>query len=105
MNYISRSKINYIYIGNKNITCKCYNTDRLLIWRLILFEYSLEIEYTTGGGIIAADAISQFTNGKNQQTTHASDYSIENMSEVYDTNEFPEGKFLITFNIINLYQY
>ena len=32
-----------IYNNNKNLTCKCFNTDRVLIWRLILEEYSPDI--------------------------------------------------------------
>ena len=34
-----------IYTDNKNLTCKILNTDRVSIWRLILKEYGLDIEY------------------------------------------------------------
>ena len=34
-----------IYTDNKNLTCKSFNTDRLLRWRLILEDYGPDIEY------------------------------------------------------------
>ena len=34
-----------IYTDYKNLTCNFKNIDRVLIWRLILGEYSLDIEY------------------------------------------------------------
>ena len=38
------------YTDNKNHTCKNFNTDRVLIWRLIIIEYSKEIEYIRSCG-------------------------------------------------------
>ena len=37
-----------IYTDHKNLTNKLFNTDRVLIWRLILEEYGPDIEYTKG---------------------------------------------------------
>ena len=37
-----------IYTDNKNLTCKNFNTDRVLRWRLILKEYDPDIEYIKG---------------------------------------------------------
>ena len=47
-----------IYTDDKNLTCKNSNSDRVLRWRFILEEYGLDIEYTPGKKIIAADALS-----------------------------------------------
>ena len=47
-----------IYTDDKNLTCKNSNSDRVLRWRFILEEYGLNIEYTPGKKIIAADALS-----------------------------------------------
>ena len=33
-----------IYTNNKNLTCKHFNTDRVLRWRLVLEDYGLYIE-------------------------------------------------------------
>ena len=37
-------------------------------------------------------------------TTHVSSYSTETMSEIYDIEELPEGKCMITFKITDRYQ-
>ena len=34
-----------IYTNNKNLTCKMFNTYRVLKWRLILEEYGTDIEF------------------------------------------------------------
>ena len=37
-----------IYTDHKNLTCNIFNNNRVLIWRLILEEYSPDIEYING---------------------------------------------------------
>ena len=37
-----------IYSDHKNLTCKNFNTHRVLIWRIILKEYGPDIEYIKG---------------------------------------------------------
>ena len=46
-----------IYTDHKNLTCKNFNTYRVLLWRIILEEYSPEIAYIPGGKNIVADAL------------------------------------------------
>ena len=58
-----------IYTDYKNLTCKNFNTNRVLIWRLILEEYGPDIEYIKGEKNIVADALSRFTLIGNQETT------------------------------------
>ena len=53
---------------------------------------------------IAADALSQFPNNVNQETTHETTYTTETMLEIYDIEELPEGTFPLSFNPIDLYQ-
>ena len=48
-----------IYTYHKYITCKKFNTDCVLRWRLILEVYFPEIEYTPGEKNIVADLLSR----------------------------------------------
>ena len=47
-----------IYNHHKNLTCKNFNTNRVLIWRQIFEEYVPDIEYNKGDTIVVAGAIS-----------------------------------------------
>ena len=49
-----------IYTDCKNLTCKHFNTDRVLRWRLIIEDYVPDIEYIKGEKNIVADALSRF---------------------------------------------
>ena len=89
-----RSKIKNTY-RHKNLTCKNFNTDRVLRWRLILEEYGPDIKYIQGKENIAADALSRLTNNGNQETIHETAYTTETMLEIYNIEELPEGTFLI----------
>ena len=46
-----------INTDHKNITCKIFNTDRVLKWRLILEEFGPDIEYIKGEKNIFADGL------------------------------------------------
>ena len=46
-----------IYTDHKNLTCKNFNTKRLLIWRIILEEYGQDIEYIKGDKDIVLDSL------------------------------------------------
>ena len=51
-----------------------------------------------------ADALSIFPIHGNQDTAHESIYKNENVSEINDTKELPEGIFPINFKLIHQYQ-
>ena len=63
-----------IYTDHKHLTCKNFNNNRVLRWRLILEEYSPDIDYIWGEKIIAADALYKLKNYRNQEITHKSTY-------------------------------
>ena len=44
-----------IYTDNKNLTCKMFNNNRVLRWRLIIEEYGPDIEYVKGEKNIVVD--------------------------------------------------
>ena len=49
-----------IYKDHKNLTCYNFNTDIVLIWRIILEEYGPDIKYIKGDKNMVADALSRF---------------------------------------------
>ena len=58
-----------IYTDHKNLTCKNFNTGRVLRWRLIPKEYGPDIEYIKGEKNVVVDAISIFPLNGYQKTT------------------------------------
>jgi hypothetical protein len=52
------SRIN-IYTDHKNLTCKNFNTERVMRWHLILKEYGPELHYIKGESNVVADAPSR----------------------------------------------
>ena len=93
-----------IYTKHKNLSCKNFNNDRVLQWRLILEEYGLGVEYIPGEKNISVHALSQLPSNINQETTHELTYVTEIMLELYYIKELPEGNFLLYLKIIDRYQ-
>ena len=71
-----------VYNAHRSLTCKNFNTYRVLRWRLILEEYSPEIEYIKGEKNIVADPLSRLPLNGNQETTKKSTYKKEIVSEI-----------------------
>ena len=63
-----------IYTDNKKLTCKNFNTDRVLIWRQIIEEHGPDIKYIKSDKNTVADALSRFPLNENKETTHKSTY-------------------------------
>ena len=59
-------KILIIYNDHKNPTCNFFNTDRVLIWRLILEDYGPDIEYIKGEKNPVAEKLSRMPLNRNQ---------------------------------------
>ena len=94
-----------IYNDDKNLMCRIFNTNIVLIWRLILEEYGLDIEYIKGDKKIVADALSRLPLYGNQETTQKSNHQKEIMLEINYTEELPEGMFPINLKLIQKYQW
>jgi RNase H-like domain found in reverse transcriptase len=43
-----------VYTDHKNLTCKNFNTERVMRWRLILKEYGPELRYIKGESNVVA---------------------------------------------------
>ena len=48
-----------VHTDHKNLTCKNFNTERVMRWRLILEEYGPDLRYIKGEDNIVADALSR----------------------------------------------
>jgi hypothetical protein len=46
-----------VYTDHKNLTCKNFNTERVMRWRLLLEEYGPELRYIKGEHNVVADAL------------------------------------------------
>ena len=63
-----------IYTDHKNRTYKDFNTEIVLIWRLILKEYGPDIEYFKYERNIEAEAQSRLPLNGDHETKHKSPY-------------------------------
>ena len=45
-----------VHTDHKNLTCKNFNTERVMHWRLVLEEFGPELRYIKGQDNIVADA-------------------------------------------------
>ena len=82
-----------VYTDHKNLTCKNFNTERVMRWRLILEEYSPELRYIKGENNIVADALSRL-DMVSEDLQQKEQLSLEQMGELFAAEEgidFPEN--------------
>ncbi len=84
-----------VHTDHKNLTCKNFNTERVIRWRLILEEYGPELLYIKGEKNIVADALSRLnlmTLEEFQEQYHIEPTS-EAMSELFagDEDDVPDS--------------
>ena len=48
-----------VFTDHKNLTCKNFNTERVMRWRLILEEFGPDLQYIKGNDNVVADALSR----------------------------------------------
>ncbi len=72
-----------VYTDHKNLTCKSFNTERVMQWRLLLEEYGQELRYIEGENNIVADALSRLDLTNNEPYEQI---SIEEIAE-FDAND------------------
>ena len=81
-----------VHTDHKNLTCKHFNTERVLRWRLILEEYNPELLYIKGEDNIVADALSRLDlledKGPDGPSTEQPELAV--MSELFAEDEEPD---------------
>ena len=80
-----------IHTDHKNLTCKNFNTERVMRWRLILEEFGPELHYIKGENNIVADALSRLDMVKEPITESLhSDEAAELFAGDEDELDFPK---------------
>ena len=80
-----------VHTDHKNLTCKNFNTERVMRWRLILEEYGPELRYIKGENNIVADALSRLGMLSENGNDDDGPETTEDMAQLFaaDENDFP----------------
>ena len=73
-----------------------FNTNTLLLWRLIHEYYGPDIEYNLGTNSIVEDELPRLINNNNQGTAYKSNYFTEIIPYYFDIEQLYEGTWSIT---------
>ena len=92
-----------VHTDHKNLTCKNFNTARVMRWRLILEEYGPELRYIKGEHNIVADTLSRLKMLESDDSKEQMDPG--EIAELFavDEEDFPEN-FPISYDEIQLRQ-
>jgi hypothetical protein len=76
-----------VFADHKNLTCKNFNTERVMRWRLVLEEFGPDLQHIKGERNVVADALSRLEIDDEQE--------IFNISECfgYDDDDLPPSSF------------
>ena len=83
-----------VYTDHKNLTYNFLNTERVILWRLIIEEFGPELRYIKGENNVVADSLSHLEMSDNQE--------ILNISELYGYNDedLPDSAYPISYHSI-----
>jgi hypothetical protein len=72
-----------VFADHKNLTCKNFNTERVMRWRPVLKEFGPDLQHIKGERNVVADALSRLETEDEQE--------IFNISECfgYDDDDLP----------------
>ena len=100
-----------IYTDHKNLTCKGFNTNRVMRWRLLIEEYSPELIYIKGEENTVADSLSRLEIDSNSQIAKTLsqldsntklDYKSEKaMADAFAELEDDSQRFALTYKNIS----
>ena len=85
-----------VHTDHKNLTCKNFNTARVMRWRLILEEYGPELRYIKGENNIVADALSRLNMTDSEESSEQLDPSDIAEIMAADEEDFP-SEFPLSF--------
>lgn len=77
-----------VYTDHKNLTCKNFNTERVMRWRLVLEEFGPELRYIKGENNIVADALSRLDMMSTEEFEDK--YDEVNLAECFAAQIFPK---------------
>ncbi len=94
-----------VHTDHKNLTCKNFNTERVMRWRLILEEYGPELKYIKGEHNIVADALSRLEMmPENPPEDESGPPNGEEMAQLFCVTEdeipFPTETYPLTYKYI-----
>ena len=94
-----------VYTDHKNLTCKSFNTERVLRWRLVLEEYGPELKYIKGEHNIVADALSRLDITREEDREPEQPISQAYMAEHFglDKSDLPEDAYPLRYKTIAQY--
>lgn len=92
-----------VHTDHKNLTCKNFNTERVIRWRLLLEEYGPELRYIKGSMNDAADALSRLPMEDNDKYKDLHK-NPEAMAEIFAVDEdeipFPKDVYPLSYAIL-----
>ena len=95
-----------VYTDHKNLTCKNFNTERVIRWRLVLEEYGPELKYIKGEHNVVADALSRLDMIKEEDQEPKQPVTQSYLAEHFglDSSDLPEDAYPLRYRIIEKYQ-
>ena len=77
-----------VHTDHKNLTCKNFNTEQVMRWRLVLEEFGPELNYIKGENNIVADALSRL--------------DMDNQQEVFNITEATGYDDVVYYSLLEL---
>ena len=90
-----------VHTDHKNLTCKNFNTERVMRWRLILEEFGPELRYVKGEDNVVADALSRL-----EMTPNEISHKPEEMAEIFglEKDDMPDHAYPLSYKTIQRHQ-
>ena len=91
-----------VYTDHKNLTCKTFNTERVMRWRLLTEEFGPEFIYIKGQENVVADSLSRLE--KLENPINEKDLNSHELAELYNVEKDVNNIHPTNFKMISKYQ-